>query len=202
MFIKTDNIETPNIYQLLTNGVVPRPIAWVSTISKDGTSNLAPYSFFSVASVNPPVLTITAVPARDKLVKDTLQNVMDTGEAVVHVVTEDFAQSMNNSCAALPVDTSEIDTFEIKTEPSQLVAPPSIVGTKVRYECKLREVVEVTPTPGGGMLIMLDVLGVFVDDAVSEGNKIDPSKINVLGKLGGNDYSDTAVKAMMVRPEG
>lgn len=202
MFIKTDNIETPNIYQLLTNGVVPRPIAWVSTMSKDGTANLAPYSFFSVASVNPPVLTVTAVPARNKLIKDTLQNVMDTGEAVVHVVTEEFADSMNSSCAGLPADTSEFDMFEIETVASQLVAPPSIAGSKVRYECKLREVVEVTPTPGGGMLIMLDVLGVFVDDTVSEGNKINPAKINVLGKLGGNDYSDTSVKAVLDRPEG
>ncbi|TCS41157.1 flavin reductase family protein [Reinekea marinisedimentorum] len=202
MFIKTDNIETPNIYQLLTNGIVPRPIAWVSTLSKDGTSNLAPYSFFSVASVNPPVLTVTAVPARDKPVKDTLQNLMDTGEAVVHIVTDDFADQMNDSCKAFPADTSEIDALQITTVASELVAPPSIAGSKIRYECKLREVLNVTPTPGGGMLIMLDVLGVFVDDAVSEGSKINPSKINVLGKLGGNDYSDTAVKAVLLRPEG
>ena len=85
MFVNTESIETPQIYHMLVNGVVPRPIAWVSTLDKDGNSNLAPYSFFSVASVNPPVLTLTAVPARDKLAKDTLQNIIDSQEAVVHL---------------------------------------------------------------------------------------------------------------------
>ncbi len=202
MFTTTQAIETPKIYQLLTNGVVPRPIAWVSTISKAGTSNIAPYSFFSVASVNPPVLTITTVPARDKPVKDTLQNILDTREAVVHIVTDEFAEIMNASCKGFPADTSEIEALQLTTVASELVAPPSIAGTKVRYECSLRDVIEVSPSPGGGMLVMLDVLGVYVDDAVLAGDKINPAKLRILGKLGGNDYSDTRVEAVMLRPEG
>jgi flavin reductase (DIM6/NTAB) family NADH-FMN oxidoreductase RutF len=135
MFIKTEKIETPHMHKLLTSSIVPRPIAWVSTMSKAGKSNLAPYSFFSVASVNPPVLTITAVPARNKQIKDTLQNVIDTGEAVVHIVTDEFGDSMNGSCAGYPADTSEIEVLQLETVASQLVAPPSLAGTKVRYEC-------------------------------------------------------------------
>ena len=159
MFVNTENIQTPNIYQILVNGVVPRPIAWVSTVDKSGQSNLAPYSFFSVASVNPPVLTITAVPSQDKLSKDTLQNIIDTEEAVVHIVTKEFAETMNASCADYPAGTSEIEALKIKTIDSELVTAPSLEGTKVRYECKLHQIIEVSKTPGGGILICLTWLG-------------------------------------------
>lgn len=200
MFLTTQQITTPDIYQLLVNGVVPRPIAWVSTLDKEGNSNLAPYSFFSVASVNPPVLTVTAVPSREKPAKDTLQNILDTKEAVVHIVTSEFADSMNQSCADYPAGVSEIDALDLANCPSEMVAPPSISGTKVRYECKLNQVVEVAQNPGGGMLILLDVLGVFVDESVLNDQSIDAVKLDVLGKLGGNDYSDTEVKKVMPRP--
>jgi len=201
MFVETESLETPQIYHMLVNGVVPRPIAWVSTLDKDGNSNLAPYPFFSVASVNPPVLTLTTVPARDKLAKDTLQNIIDSQEAVVHIVTQEFAQEMNASCADYPAGTSEIDALKLPIVTSELVAPPSIEGSKVRYECKLREVIDVAKSPGGGVLILLDVLGVFVDDSITVENSIDPAKFNVLGKLGGNDYSDTEVSLSMDRPQ-
>lgn len=201
MFINTESTELPQIYQLLVNGVIPRPIAWVSTIDEDGKSNLAPYSFFSVASVKPPVLSITTVPAQHKPQKDTLQNIANQKEAVVHIVTEEFADSMNASCADYPAGISEIDTLGLQTESSKRVQPPSIAGTKVRYECKLREIIEVEPSPGGGVLILLDVIGTFVDDSVFKENTIDPTQINVLGKLGGNDYSDTQVSLSMSRPQ-
>ena len=200
MFLTTQQIATPDIYQLLVNGVVPRPIAWVSTLDKNGNSNLAPYSFFSVASVNPPVLTVTAVPSREKPAKDTLQNILDTKEAVVHIVTSEFAASMNESCADYPAGVSEIDALGLANCPSEMVAPPSISDTKVRYECKLNQVIEVDKNPGGGMLILLDVVGVFVDESVLNDKSIDAAKLDVLGKLGGNDYSDTEVKKVMPRP--
>lgn len=201
MFLETNNIELPQTYQLLVNSIIPRPIAWISTVDKNGNSNLAPYSFFSVASVNPPVLTVTAVPSSDKLTKDTLQNLMDTQQAVVHIVTEEFAQEMNASCADYPHGTSEIDALQLQTVASTLVKPPSIAGTKVRYECSLREVIEVAKKPGGGRLILLDVLGIYVDDSVASNGHIVPSELKVLGKLGGNDYSDTQITLSMARPE-
>jgi len=200
MYFKTEEIQTPQLYQLLVNGVVPRPLAWVSTIDANGTSNIAPYSFFSVASVNPPVLSITAVPSRDKLAKDTLQNIIDTNQAVVHIVTEDVAEQMNASCADYPKGTSEIDELKLKTSQSQAVAPPSLAETKIRYECTLRQIIEVETSPGGGVLILLDVMGIFVDDAISQDGLIDATKINILGKLGGDDYSDSQVKRTLARP--
>lgn len=201
MFIDSTKIATPDIYQLLVNGVVPRPIAWISTLDNQGRSNIAPYSFFSVASVNPPVLTMTAVPSANKLAKDTLQNIIDTKEAVVHIVTEAFAELMNASCADYPAGSSEIEALNMPTEASQTVAAPSISGTPIRYECKLRKVIEVEKSPGGGILILLDVLGVHVDDNIRLENSIDSSKVNIIGKLGGNDYSDTEVKLSMARPQ-
>ena len=201
MFISSHQIETPTIYQLLTNAVVPRPIAWVSTIDENGVSNLAPYSFFSVASVNPPVLTITTVPARDKLQKDTLHNLLQTQDAVVHIVTEDLLDEMNASCADYPAGTSEIATLNLPTVASELVTAPSLANCKIRYECKLRETVEVASHPGGGILVLLDVVGTFVDDSLLTDGKLDAGKFNVFGKLGANDYSDTEVKATLARPE-
>jgi flavin reductase (DIM6/NTAB) family NADH-FMN oxidoreductase RutF len=202
MFKDISELETPEIYQYLTHGVVPRPIAWVSTQDKSGTSNLAPYSFFSVASVNPPVLTITSVPARDKTEKDTLKNLLDTQEAVIHIVTEDMIESMNQSCAHLASGVSEIETIGIETIPSQRVQPPSITNTRFRFECRLKDTLELSRQPGGGILILLDVIGIFVDDGLMTESGIQSELHKVVGKLGGDDYSDTNAKFKLTRPQG
>jgi len=201
MFTKISDMDTPSIYHTLVNGVVPRPIAWVSTIDQQGVSNLAPYSFFGVASVNPPVLTITTVPARDKLEKDTLKNLRETGDCVIHVVTEELAEVMNLSCANYEAGVSEIDALSLQTVNSELVTAPSLKQVPVRFECKLRDTVEISAQPAGGVLILLDVVGVYMADSVSAENKLNPAALNILGKLGGNDYSNTAVTLQMARPE-
>lgn len=201
MFHKMTELETPQIYHHLVHGVVPRPIAWVSTLSKQGISNLAPYSFFGVASVNPPVLTVTAVPARNKLEKDTLANLLETGECVVNVVTEEVLEQMNDSCADYAHNQSEIEALAIATVDSETIEPVGVKAAKVRFECKLRETIDVAKQPAGGVLILLDVLGIYIDDSVASGEQIDGKALKALGKLGANDYSTVNEQITLARPD-
>ncbi|MDX1351807.1 MAG: flavin reductase family protein, partial [Thiomicrorhabdus sp.] len=115
MYIETQNSNPVELYQLLTGGIIPRPIAWISTQNEQGLSNLAPYSFFSVASCNPPVLTFTNVPSREQLHKDTLANLLATKECVVHIVPSHQIDIMNASCASFTAEQSEIDELGIET---------------------------------------------------------------------------------------
>lgn len=200
MFQKITELETPQIYHHLVHGVVPRPIAWVSTLSQQGVKNLAPYSFFSVASVNPPVLTVTAVPARDKLEKDTLANLLETKECVVNVVTEELLEVMNESCAEYSAEQSEIDALGIETIASKLVKVEGVKAAKVRFECTLRDTIEIAKQPAGGILILLDVVGIHIDESVANGAQIDGKALNALGKLGGNDYSTVNQQITQARP--
>lgn len=200
MFQKISELEVPDIYHHLVHAVVPRPIAWVSTLNQDGLSNIAPYSFFSVASVNPPILTITSVPARDKPVKDTLANLLQTKECVVNIVTEELAEPMNGSCANFPSDQSEIDQLGIETQNSQLVSVPGVAKAKVRFECTLRETLDLSTKPAGGTLILLDVLGIHINDNIADKGKINGKALNALGKLGGNDYCKLNDQVTIERP--
>ena len=126
-------------YRLLNGGVTPRPIAWISTRSKDGVDNLAPYSFFTVASCNPPVILYTQVTPRAGLGKDTLKNLIETGECVVNIVNSDLMDIMNATSASLPIDQSEFSHAGVEYCVSQKVSALSVKKSPVRYECRLRE---------------------------------------------------------------
>jgi len=200
MYIDTQNANPVELYQLLTGGIIPRPIAWISTQNAQGLSNIAPYSFFSVASCNPPVLTFTNVPSRDVLSKDTLTNLKATKECVVHIVSASQIDVMNATCANFSSEQSEIDELAIETVASQNVKPPSVKGALVRYECILRETITISEQPIGGVLVLLDVVAIYVDDAIIKENIIQPKLLNSIGKLGGNDYSHSHADITLARP--
>mgnify|MGYP001049657391 CR=1 FL=1 len=200
MWKNTSELEAVELYQLLTGGVIPRPIAWVSTENRDGLTNLAPYSFFSVASCNPPILTITNVPSRDTLAKDTLANLMQTKECVVNIVTHAEVQNMNASCAAMPRDKSEIDEIGIATVPSKSVKVVGVKNAPVRYECKLRESITLSEKPIGGVLILLDVVAIYADQDKFNENLLQADLIDAVGKLGGNDYCRAKTEITLARP--
>ena len=127
-----------NFYRLLTSVVVPRPIAWVSSVSADGTDNLAPHSFFTVASVNPPVVCFTSVGE-----KDSLRNIRETGEFVISLASEDLFEAVNATGTNFPPGTSEFDAAGIAREPSTTVRPPRVAGSPVALECRLHEILPV-----------------------------------------------------------
>ena len=201
MFLDLTVNKELNVYSYLVGGISPRPIAWISTLSSDGVANIAPYSFFTVASCNPPVLSVTQVNPRDKPSKDTLINLLATKECVINIVSHEQVEKMNQSCANYPSDISEFDTANIAQAPSKLVNAPSVANSKVRFECKLREVISISNEPGGGKMMLLDVVGICIDDEVMSGGYIDPELLSAVGKMGGDYFSTTKDKFLLKRPQ-
>ncbi len=194
-------IEATQCYKLMVGSVTPRPIAWISSVSSTGVLNLAPYSFFTVASCNPPVLAVTHVNPRDRAAKDTLTNLRATNECVVNIVSEDQAAIMNASCGNYPPEVSEFAVLGIESEPSHLVAVAGVKVANVRFECNLREVLSVSSLPLGGHMMLLDVVNIFVNESVLVDGQIAPHLLNTIGKLGGDLYATTHDRFEMLRPD-
>ena len=195
MEFDVDDAERGTMYRTLSGAVVPRPIGWISTVDESGTDNLAPYSFFNVVSVAPPVVMFAPVDGQDGL-KDTAQNVLDTEEFVVNVVTADLAEAMNATSATLPGDESEFDHAELTREPSVRVAPPRVAEAPVHFECELYEFVDV----GVSSLVLGEVVHVHLEESVVTDGKMDTGKLDALGRLAGSAYSYTRDRFEMERP--
>ncbi|WP_241386451.1 flavin reductase family protein [Rhodococcus sp. CH91] len=144
-------------YRLLTATIVPRPIAWVSTESAEGVFNLAPYSFFTVASTDPPVVQFTSVGR-----KDSVRNIEQTGEFVINIATRGSMEKVNASSAAFLPGVDEFREVGLRAEPSARVRPPRVAESPASIECRLRRVIEV----GDSFVVMGDVLAVTVDPGV------------------------------------
>ncbi|RUM91618.1 MAG: flavin reductase family protein [Thiomicrospira sp.] len=200
MHYHTPDLNISQLYPLLVGGIIPRPIAWVSTRSSQGIDNLAPYSFFSVASCTPPVLTVTQINAQAESDKDTLRNLKDTQECVINIVSADLAEIMNASCANYAQDVSEFEALKIAACDSHSVTVKGVAQAKVRYECRLKDVIALSDQPGGGKLILLDVLHIYVDDTLIQEGMIQSEKLNAVGKLGGNEYTYASADFELVRP--
>lgn len=200
MIFDIEELESQDKYRLLNGGVTPRPIAWISTRSHDDVDNLAPYSFFTVASCNPPVLLYTQVTQRNGINKDTLQNLLETGECVVNIVNSTLLESMNLTSASLDSDKSEFDFAGIESCASVKVKPRSVKDAPVRYECTLREVIPVSDLPTGGTVILLDVQCIYVRDDLYQNGVIDQQRIDSVGKMGGDYFSLTSENVELTRP--
>jgi len=187
-------------YRLLTGGVTPRPVAWISTRSKSGVDNLAPYSFFTVASCDPPVLLYTQVNQRSGLDKDTLNNLNETGVCVVNIASADLLAQMNQTSAGIDSDQSEFDFAEVEHCSSNKVACLSVAQSPVRYECKLREKISLGDLPTGGTIILLDVIDIFVRDELLTETGVDQQLIDSVGKMGGDGFSLTRDYIELTRP--
>ncbi|WP_271407936.1 flavin reductase family protein [Pseudomonas sp. Q1-7] len=188
-------------YRWLANTVTPRPIAWVSSLSKDGISNLAPFSFFQVISDDPATLLVNISTRDDGQLKDTLRNVQDTGELVIQLVSFQQAESMNASAAWLPHGVSEFEHCGIATEPSLRVRPPRVQGAPVAFECRVAEIQPYPRANPNCHLVFAEVLLAHVDDAVlTEAGRTDPQRLDLVGRLGGSAYTRTRDTFNMVRP--
>jgi flavin reductase (DIM6/NTAB) family NADH-FMN oxidoreductase RutF len=185
----------------MVGAIVPRPIAFVSTISAQGVYNLAPFSFFTGISANPPVICFSPmVRGSDGQRKDTLQNIEATREFVVNVVSEEFATQMNMCSPEFPPDVDEFAISGLTPIPSDLVKPPRVRESHVQMECRLLQVVHVSPKPLGGSIVMGEVLRFHVEDGLIENFKIDPDKLGAIGRMGGPTYARTTDRFDMQRP--
>jgi flavin reductase (DIM6/NTAB) family NADH-FMN oxidoreductase RutF len=190
-----------DLERLLVGVILPRPIAFVSTLGVDGVANLAPFSFFTAVCPRPPVICFcNSIRTRDGSKKDTLRNVEATGEFVVNVVSEDFAAQMVACSGDYPPEVSEFDISGLTRVASDLVKPPRVKESRVQMECRLLQVVTVSTEPGGGSLVMGEVLRFHVDDSVWADGKVDPDKLRPIGRMGGITYVRTTDRFALTRP--
>ena len=192
----------PEIERLLVSVVLPRPIAFVSTISVDGVFNLAPFSYFTAVCPKPPVICFApGIRTSDGQKKDTLRNIEATGEFVVNVVSEDFAAQMVQCSGNYPPEVSEFAVAGLTPVPSDLVRPPRVKESRIHMECRLRQIVTVSDEPGGASLVLGDVVRFHIDDAVISQGRVDPDKLRPIGRMGGIDYVRTTDRFPMARPK-
>jgi flavin reductase (DIM6/NTAB) family NADH-FMN oxidoreductase RutF len=190
-----------DVYQTLVAVVTPRPIAWVTTVDRDGRVNLAPFSFFNAFGGNPPVVVFSPTLRRDGSKKDTLLNVEATGEFVVNAAVAPLAKEVNASSKELPRGESEVDYAGLHTVPSVMVKPPRLAESPVNLECKLIQIVPTGSGPIAGNLVIGEVLMIHVADRVLDGSgKVDPRKLQTIARLGGDWYCHTSDLFTMHRP--
>ncbi len=201
MTINPSEENPKNIYKLMIGAIVPRPIAFVSTVNAEGRPNLAPFSFFTGICANPPVVCFSPTfRASDGGLKDTLRNVQATGEFVVNVVSEDFAAQMNTCSAEFPPEVNEFEVSALTPIPSEIVKPPRVAESHIQMECRLLEVVHISSKPLGGNLVIGEVLLFHVDEALCQDFKIDPERLGAIGRMGGPTYARTTDRFDMPRP--
>ena len=202
MVIDPATAGTQNIYKLMIGIIVPRPIAFVSTLSADGVRNLAPFSFFTAVSANPPVIAFSPmVRGSDGQQKDTLRNIEETREFVVNIVSEGFAEQMNLCSGEYPPEVDEFALSALTPVASDLVKPPRVAESKAQMECRLVQVVHVSPKPLGGSIVLGEVVRFHVSEAVLDGYRVDPDLLNAIGRMGGPTYVRTGDRFNLERPK-
>lgn len=190
-------------YQLLTRVVSPRPIAFVSTLSADGTGNLAPFSYFNLGGVNPPSLVFSVLNDRHGREKDTLRNIRETEEFVICAVTREMADRMNAASAAYPRGVDEFDEVGFRRFPSELVRPPRVAEAPLAMECRLHAVFDHGAGPLAGHYVIGEMLLLHVAESVlGDDGWPDPELIGFIGRMGADWYVHAAPPALfaMARP--
>lgn len=188
-------------YQHIIHAIVPRPIAWVSTISKEGVTNVAPFSYFTGVGSRPPTLLFCPANKRDGQPKDTLRNIQDVGDFVVNIVSFDAAEQMNASAAELPSAESEFDANGLTPIPGTHVSSPRVAESKIHFECTLRQILNIGEGPGGANVVIGDVVHVHIEDSVLGAKELaDPDLLDAVGRMGGTTYCRTSQRFDLPRP--
>lgn len=184
MILDPADLDPQSRYKLLIGAVVPRPIAWTSTVDRDGVRNLAPFSFFTVASRNPPMLCISVGPRVQQPpdTKDTLSNIEETGEFVINIVSLPLSNTMYESSKSHPPEADEFEKAGLTPAPCEVVAAPRVEEAGVSMECVLDRVLEL----GTDHLVIGRMVRFHVRDELYENGRINVEKLQPLGRLAGN----------------
>jgi flavin reductase (DIM6/NTAB) family NADH-FMN oxidoreductase RutF len=194
------------IYKLMTGIIVPRPVALVSTVNREGTANLAPFSFFcGVGAVPPTVLFCPALredaSAGADLRKDTLRNAEETGEFVINVVSDAIAEAANASSAEVPPEVDEFVLSGLTPVPSLVVRPPRVAESPAQMECKLVEVIYTSHAPRGGVIVLGEVVRFHLRAELVENFRVDPAGLDAVGRMAGNTWVRTRDRIELIRPK-
>ncbi len=185
-------------YKILVNVVVPRPIAFVSTVGADGIYNLAPFSFFNAFCGDPPIVGFSP---NNNPPKDSLVNARATGEFVVNIVTEEIAEQMNMTAKRFPPDVDEFKESKLTPVASKIVRAPRVAESPVNLECKVIQIIDLSSRPEGNSLVLGEVVCFHIDDSIiDERYRIDADKLHAVARMGGTAYSRTRDTFHMIRP--
>lgn len=195
MIVDPSQMERRDLYRFMTRTVVPRPIAFVSTIGKDGVTNVAPFSYFIALTASPPLMGVS-ISDRAGIAKDTLRNIREAGEYVINIVSEDMAERMVQSSGDWPEEVSEFDVTGLTETPSDLVKPPRVGESRLSMECKLRQVVDL----GAAHFVVGEMLRAHVDDSILTNGEVDIEKLRPVARLGGDEYSVIREVMHLARP--
>jgi len=202
MIIDPCNHEPRSIYKLMTGAIVPRPIAFVSSVGSDGVHNLAPFSFFAGVSADPPVICFCPmIRSSDGKKKDTLHNIEATGEFVVNVVSEELVAQMNICSGEYPPDVDEFALSGLTPVGSDLVKPPRVKEARISMECTLHQIIPVSDRPLGASLVLGRILRFHIQDELFDNFKIDPDRLRAVGRMGGPTYTRTRDRFDLERPK-
>jgi flavin reductase (DIM6/NTAB) family NADH-FMN oxidoreductase RutF len=194
------------IYKLMTGIIVPRPVALVSTMSRDGVANLAPFSFFcGVGSAPPTVLFCPSLRPADTPEagqrKDTLRNVEETGEFVINVVSEEIAAAANASSAEVPFEVDEFVLSGLTPIVSEAVRPPRVAQSPAQMECKLLQVIYTGHAPASGVIVLGEVVRFHLREDLFEDFRVDPAALDAVGRMAGNTWVRTRDRFQLIRPK-
>ncbi|MEZ4858469.1 MAG: flavin reductase family protein [Flavobacteriaceae bacterium] len=189
--ISPEDISTAQLHGYLLGAISPRPICFASTIDAKGNVNLSPYSFFNVFSAKPPIMVFSpARRVRDNTLKHTLENVLETKEVVINVVSYAMVQQMSLSSTEYPKGVNEFIKAGFTEMPSELIKPPRVAESPVQFECKVKEVIALGEEAGAGNLIIAEVVKLHIKETILDAEgKMDPYKLDTVARMGGNWYT-------------
>ncbi|MBF8265027.1 MAG: hypothetical protein HW384_891 [Dehalococcoidia bacterium] len=201
MKIEPSTLYGKELHDFLSSTVIPRPIAFVSTVNTEGRYNAAPFSAFARLTVDPPVLVLAIGRSKGRK-KDTVRNIEAVGDFVVNMVDENIVQAMNQAAAEYPPDVDEIKEVGLTAIKSAKVKSPRIAEAPFSVECKLMQILELGEKPNRSSIIFGHIVMLHVKDEVMTNGKIDPLKAKIVGRLGdGNLYCYTTNTFSLGRPK-
>lgn len=197
MEIDPKQLNPSEAYDLMTSIIVPRPIAFVSTLSPEGLPNIAPFSFFNGISTTPPMIGVS-IAQKGQAKKGTLRNIEISGEFVVNIVSEELAEGMNLASGDYPPNTNKFEVAKLTPRPSVKVKPPRIGEAPVSLECRLVQIVSLPETMAG--LVIGRVVSIHLQDDLWGDGGIDPKRLRAIGRLGQSNYCTIRETFSLGRP--
>ena len=196
--IDAKSTKSKDLYRYLSDAITPRPIAFVSSIDKEGNKNLSPFSFFNVFSIDPPVLVFSPVKrTRDNTNKDTLKNVKEINECVISLVTEEIAQQVSLASCEFDSSINEFKKAGLTEVKSECVSPCRVMESPINFECKVTQIIALGNNGGAGNLVVCEVLKIHIDNRVLENDQtINPFKLNIVSRYGKNWYGKTTTDSL------
>jgi flavin reductase (DIM6/NTAB) family NADH-FMN oxidoreductase RutF len=208
MIVSPSALPHGELYSLILNSVAPRPIAWVSTVSAGGQPNLAPFSFFNAVCIDPPLLAFAPGLRRSRQseasrgeAKDTLRNIRETNEFVVNVVTYELAEAMNLTSGEYDASVNEFELAKLTRQPSTIVRPPGVAESPVSFECRQYQILDFSSAPTSSSLVIGEVVSIHISDAHLKEGRLDRDSLDLIGRMGGLQYTRTTQRFEMVRPK-